>query len=152
MEPIFRSSDGKEHDTKADAEVWEVVVVAYGQYQEATIEIQNLIAAFARTADGRRFMRKKRHWRVRYPHRSMPYLEEISVDWWSVTLKEWDGELTERAQIETDQRDYKGARTGNRIAVDIGDLYRDHDKAKAALRVEQLDVLEEWQEKLGVKP
>lgn len=135
---VYKASDGKEFDTKEDAERHDAVVTAARKFREARHRLGRVLAEREKTADGHpfEFTVLGDYYYVSPGWGGMPGLSRVSFYVWSCEFEVDDEErVTIRLHKQTGPP-YKDSYEEYRIR----DLYRDERKAKLALLAAQ----EEW--------
>lgn len=81
MKPVYKSRDGEEHDTEAEATARDELLGARDAFAEAADNLSRLLLANARTADGEPFNARssRYYWHVATPYMSVPRLCHVDV-------------------------------------------------------------------------
>lgn len=137
----FKASDGKEFDSKTEAQKHDDLAVAREEYKNALRKLNTLIAETTRTADGHLF--DLGMWSTYYyitpGYFDMPQLKEVPYLSWNWDLNEYDDAVEIITREGNDQR---------RFEYKINALYREKRKALAALVETQKAWLAERREQI----
>lgn len=131
----FETSDGKEFDTKEEAERHDELILARKAYKDARHTLGVILARSQKTADGVPFdfSLLRDYYYISDGWASLPALRRVS-------FYIWNFEFDERDVFEIKQWDERGKGEQMMITYKINELYYSEREAKKAL----LDAQEAW--------
>lgn len=131
--PTFETSDGREFDTKQEAERHEELTTARRTYVEARRQYTRALASSHKTADGEQFETgaMRTYYYVTKWVEYLPRIGEVSFYFWNCDIDDKDEGVI--VQDESDGRNHR------RVTYRISELYYHKKNALKALHAEQTE-------------